>query len=65
MQTHATRNSRKDVNLKVTKALTDEVHFLQKTYRDAPITIVGDLQDTVHSDWRDNIKSGRQENTPK
>ena len=50
-----TRNSRRDVNLKLTKALLDEIHFLQETYGNAPITVVGDFQDTIHSDWRDNI----------
>jgi len=47
--------SRQDVNHKLIKALTDEINYLQATFGDAPITIVGDYQDTIHDDQRDNI----------
>ena len=49
------QNSRKAVSAKLTKALNDEICYLQETFGDAPITIVGDYQDTVYSDSRDNI----------
>ena len=32
-------NSQKDANIKLTKALHDEIQYLQETYGDAPITI--------------------------
>jgi hypothetical protein len=49
------RNSRKAVNSKLTKALQDEIQYLQEAYGEAPITVIGDFQDTIHADQRDNI----------
>jgi len=49
------RNSRKDVSTKLTKALYDEIIYLRETFGEAPITIVGDFQDSIHNDHRDNI----------
>ena len=49
------RSSRKDVNAKVTKALQDEISYLRETFGEAPISIIGDFQDTIHEDHRDNI----------
>ena len=51
----ASNKSRKATNTKLTKALEDEINYLQHTFGDAPITIVGDFQDTIHTDQRDNI----------
>ena len=49
------KNSRKDTNKKVTKALLDEITYLRRVYGEAPITVTGDFQDTLYSDTRDNI----------
>jgi exonuclease III len=49
------RNSRKDVSTKLTKALYDEIIYLRETFGEAPIIIVGDFQDSIHDDHRDNI----------
>ena len=58
-------NSRKDVNAKLAKALNDELCYLQEMFGDAPITIVGDYQDTVHSDPCDNIGITGKKPNPK
>jgi len=49
------RSSRKDINTKVTKTLLEEINFLRETYGEAPIIVIGDFQDTVFADKRDNI----------
>lgn len=49
------RNSRKDINNKLTKALLEEITYLHEKYEEAPITIVGDYQDTIHDNYKDNI----------
>ena len=49
------RNSRKDTNIKITKALLEEINYLLKTYGEAPIIVTGDFQDTLFDDNQDNI----------
>ena len=51
----SSNRSRKDVNIIFTKALEDELIYLQKPFGDAPISIIGDFQDTIHADHRDNM----------